>query len=392
MSARSIHPFPARMAPEIALNAIPEKGRKNRLTVIDPMCGSGTVLTAAIRRGQNAIGVDIDPLAVLMSQVATAPIDTALLSHTAEEIRATAKVQGGAPPWKDSETAKFVDFWFGAPQKRDLVAITSAIGAVHDPDIRAALRVALSRIIITKSPQASLAADTSHSRPHRVLSTSDYDVLSGFSASVRSLKRLLDVRVATGSATVQRGDSRILGGIESASADLVVTSPPYLNALDYMRGHKLALVWFGYPLAELRALRGSSIGAERAPDTEPCERVSELVAFIQKDVLNPDLLPNGTLQRFATDMVGIASAIRRVLKRQRKAILVVGNSTLRGNYIRNDVIAQKALEHVGFSVCSRVERDIPATSRYMAINTRSETSAIKNRMRSEVILTMSAVA
>lgn len=392
MSARSIHPFPARMAPEIALNAIPERGRKKRLTVIDPMCGSGTVLTAAIRRGQNAIGVDIDPLAVLMSQVATAQIDTALLSHTAEEVSAAAKDRDGAAPWKDSETANFVNFWFDTPQKRDLTAITSAIDTVNDSEIRAALRVALSRIIITKAPKASLAADTSHSRPHRVLNTSDYDVLKGFSGSVRSLIRLLDERMATGSATVQRGDSRILEGIGSATADLVVTSPPYLNALDYMRGHKLALVWFGYSISELRALRGSSIGAERAPDNELSERAKDLVAFIQSDVVDPDLLPYGTLQRFATDMVGVASAIQRVLKKRRQAILVVGNSTLRGNYIRNDVIAQKALENFDFTMHSRVERDIPATSRYMAINTRSKISSIKNRMRSEVILTMSAAA
>jgi SAM-dependent methyltransferase len=389
MAARTIHPFPARMAPEIALDAIPQRSGRRTLTVIDPMCGSGTVLSAAVSRGHRAIGVDIDPLAVLMSQVATAHIDTESLVETAQYVCSIAEGRDGTPPWSDVETATFVNFWFGQRQKRDLVALTTAISAVEDEGIRSALRVALSRIIITKAPAASLAADTSHSRPHRVLTTSDYQVLDGFLRSVTSLKRLLDARQVIGAAIVTRGDSRILEGIRAHSVDMAVTSPPYLNALDYLRGHKLALVWFGYSIPTLRRLRGASIGAERAPDSEPSDRINELVSFIQQDVFDPDLLPMGTLQRFAGDLVEFTSAIRRVLKKNGRVVLVVGNSTLRGNYIRNDVIAGKCLQHAGFALLSRTEREIPEARRYMAINTRSAISTIRNRMRSEVVLTMS---
>lgn len=378
------------MAPEIALDAIPQKLGRKTLKIIDPMCGSGTVLSAAISRGQRAIGVDIDPLAVLMSEVATAPIDTGQLLDTAEQVCAIARQQDGIPPWSDVETARFVNFWFGQSQKRDLVALTGAIRNVEDVSIRSALQVALSRIIITKAPAASLAADTSHSRPHRVMNTSDYQVFDGYAGSVKSLKRLLDARRATGTASVFRGDSRVLDGIKPRSNDLVVTSPPYLNALDYLRGHKFALVWFGYSIPSLRQLRGASIGAERAPDSGPSERVNELVSFIQHDVIDPGRLPVTTLQRFAGDLVGFASAIRKVLKKNGQAVLVIGNSTLRGNYIRNDLIAQKSLEDAGFCLQSRTERAIPATKRYMAINTQTTQSTIHNRMRTEVILTMTS--
>lgn len=388
MSARSIHPFPARMAPDIALNAIPESSGADRLVVIDPMCGSGTVLSAAISRGQNAIGVDIDPLAVLMSRVATARIDATDLLTTAEEVRRIAQVAPGVAPWADDETEKFINYWFAPQQKHDLIALTSAIDAVDSEQMRAALRVALSRIIITKTPQASLAADTSHSRPHKVVDSSEYNVFEGFLRSVRSLKRLLEARITAGTAMVKRGDSRVLEGVPSASVDLAVTSPPYLNALDYMRGHKFALVWFGYSIPQLRALRGSSIGAERAPDTNLSAHATELVDFIRHDVSDQELLPTGTLQRFAEDMSGFSLAIRRVLKSEGQMVLVVGNSTLRGNYIRNDVIVRRAMENVGFKLSSRVEREIPASSRYMAINTRTSNSALSNRMRTEVVLTM----
>lgn len=389
MSARTIHPFPARMAPEIALEAIPELNATAPINVIDPMCGSGTVLSAAVNRGQNAVGVDIDPLAVLMSKVATTHIDVDRLTAAAENVALIAERDAGVVPWTDNETDRFVDYWFGPAQRADLVALISAINGVTDNTISAALRVAMSRIIITKTPQASLAADTSHSRPHRVLTDSNYDVLAGFRRSVKVLSKLLLARDVRGTAQVTRGDSRLLDGVHSGSMDLAVTSPPYLNALDYMRGHKMALVWFGHSIADLRALRGRSIGAERALDVAPLPYVNDLVSFIESDVAAKERLPQGTLRRYASDMVGFASAIARVLKPSADVILVVGNSTLRGNYIRNDLIAQHALENAGFVLSSRQQREIPATSRYMPINTASDSSALRNRMRHEVVLRMS---
>ena len=66
MGARTIHPFPARMAPNIAIDHLGSTVDEE-LVVLDPMCGSGTVLTAAATRGHSACGFDVDPLAVLMN-------------------------------------------------------------------------------------------------------------------------------------------------------------------------------------------------------------------------------------------------------------------------------------------------------------------------------------
>ena len=57
-------------------------------------------------------------------------------------------------------------------------------------------------------------------------------------------------------------DSRSLP-LSDNSVDLIVTSPPYANALDYMRAHKFSLVWLGQRVGELGNLRGRYIGAER---------------------------------------------------------------------------------------------------------------------------------
>lgn len=388
MSARTVHPFPARMAPEIALNSIPERDDSPALRVLDPMCGSGTVLSAAVARGHDAIGIDIDPLAVLMSSVATSSIDDDSIAKEADSVVREARGFEGTKPWKDDATEKFVDFWFAPSQKKQLIALSSAISHIDDIATRAVLQIALSRIIITKTPQASLAADTSHSRPHRVITESDYDVHVGFERSLSKLRTLLQKRNLFGTAIVKRGDSRSLHSVSTNSIDLIVTSPPYLNALDYMRGHKLALVWLGWSILELRELRGKSIGAERAPTREASQQVQDLIDFIKQDVVHPELLPFRTLERFAGDMHGFASATNRVLKADGRILLVIGNSTLRGNYIRNDEIVKHAFKSQGLLETDRYEREIPANHRYMPINSKSG-SAVDKRMRKEVVLTFS---
>ena len=63
----NIHPFPARMAPELVDEKIAELPEGSH--ILDPMCGSGTTLRRSIDAGHSATGWDIDPLAVKMSRV-----------------------------------------------------------------------------------------------------------------------------------------------------------------------------------------------------------------------------------------------------------------------------------------------------------------------------------
>ena len=94
------------------------------------------------------------------------------------------------------------------------------------------------------------------------------------------------------------------------------------------------------------------------------------------------------VERFAHDCVGFAGQLHRTLKPGGTAVLVVGNSTLRGNYIKNSAITQTAMESMGFSLADWRERDIPPSRRYMAINAKDAASSITKRMRTEVVLTM----
>ncbi|MGB0478231.1 MAG: hypothetical protein ACPGJJ_02670 [Parvibaculales bacterium] len=57
----NIHPFPARMAPELVDEKIAKLPEGSH--ILDPMCGSGTTLRRGIDAGHSATGWDIDPLA-----------------------------------------------------------------------------------------------------------------------------------------------------------------------------------------------------------------------------------------------------------------------------------------------------------------------------------------
>src|SRR5438270_1534139 len=148
------------MAPEIArrsLETLCESGR-----VIDPMCGSGTVLRAAVERGRACAGVDIDPLAVLMSRVWTTQIQPFRLLHDAQELVRMAKGLSASEVRQptDLETQSFIAYWFAERQTEDLARLATALIGI-DWTTRDALAVALSRIIVTKEMMASLARDTS---------------------------------------------------------------------------------------------------------------------------------------------------------------------------------------------------------------------------------------
>src|SRR5258708_14980086 len=84
-----IHPFPARMAPGIALEALGDA--KPPLRVLDPMAGSGTVLAVARANGHRAYGVDLDPLAVLLAGVWTRTLEAARGNDKATEVLSAAK-------------------------------------------------------------------------------------------------------------------------------------------------------------------------------------------------------------------------------------------------------------------------------------------------------------
>ncbi|TPD95129.1 hypothetical protein FJP65_12700 [Stenotrophomonas maltophilia] len=392
MQTRTVHPFPARMAPELALNSLASLPANS--VVLDPMAGSGTVLRQALSLGHNAIGFDMDPLAVLMSRVWTSHFDVevgrAELASVLEEVAAV-DLRRVRLAWHDEETIQFIRYWFGNKQRRDLTRIAAVFErrrkSVRSQARRAALdmlQVALSRIIVTKEQCASLARDTSHSRPHRVTESSNYDVVEGFQRSANQLITRLSINQAAnhiqGQVKIGLGDARSIELLDS-SVDAIMTSPPYLNAIDYMRGHRLSLVWLGHSIGELRKIRSSTIGAERSFDAQ-CS-VAEAIAASMCDLERLQSKQQRMIIRYAGDLERMMHQAARVLRKGGSATYVLGNSCLKDVFISNSEGVARAGLQAGLSLASIAERDLPASSRYLPV---TQSGNLSKRMRTETIL------
>lgn len=392
---RAIHPFPARMGPDLAIERL--KRIKKPSVVLDPMAGSGTVLRHAAEFGHEAVGRDLDPLAILMAKVWTTPISRDALDKQHEKLlKLVAKTDPLAPLPSidnDPETRTFIDYWFAEPQRSDLRRIAHALQVMGRHRLKEdnavavdVLRLALSRIIITKDNGASLGRDVSHSRPHKVKNSSTYDVMAGFNLSVQQVRHRLLSEPPPGGVSVSRGDARVLRELGNKSIDIVLSSPPYLNAIDYMRAHRLSLVWLGYRMGELRTIRSSSVGAERGPDSP---RSSGEFDHILESLGDIEQLPSGDqrmIARYAEDMYRLMSELARVLKPDGRIFLVVGNSCLRTVFIRNSEGFIAAGNMVGMKVTRVTERDLPTRKRYLPTPDAGQGSLAK-RMRTEMVMT-----
>jgi SAM-dependent methyltransferase len=392
-----VHPFPARMAPGIVLDIIAVEPEPIR--VLDPMMGSGTVLAVARAHGHAAIGVDIDPLAVLLARVWTTPMDVGKVERKAAEVLERAKDDFSSrraceayPCSADSETRRFIRYWFDEYARRQLTSLAEAIQLVDDNRVRDALWCAFSRLIITKQSGASLAMDLSHSRPHKVFSRAPVKPFNKFLAAVHHvLKNCIcrDQRGRGPATRVSLGDARKLP-IASGTIDLVLTSPPYLNAIDYMRCSKFSLVWMGYTVGELGGIRTESVGAESAdPGASEDEDIRKIITDLK---LSPRLSARNEaiLAHYIEDMHNSVQEAQRVLSPGGKAVYVVGENTVRGTFIPNAKIVSAVAELSGLKVESRRARALPANRRYLPPPTaRNAPEALGGRMRREVILSFS---
>lgn len=386
----SIHPFPARMAPELAISQLDRLPSDS--VVLDPMSGSGTVVRHAAEIGLKSYGFDLDPLAVLISKVSSRHIPDEEIEAAGAKLLKEAMGLSADPelPWidGDGEAERFVAYWFAKKQRRALRKVAYALSIAEDigisADTRDVLKVALSRIIVTKAQAASLAQDTSHSRPHRVATESDYDVIGGFEKSIVQLRKRLQRISPKVEGIVAHGDARKLTDIEDGSIDFILTSPPYLNALDYMRGHRMSLIWLGHRYSELSKTRSASIGAERAPDTPLSEQLTHEVQSYMGEL---DELPRPQrmmINRYVADLYQMASEVSRVLRDNATATFVMGDSCLRGVFVSNSNGLAAAAELAGLKEVSRIARDLPQQHRYLPT---PENGSLAKRMKKETILT-----
>lgn len=370
------------MAPQLALDRLPNP-KQRKLRILDPMMGSGTIPVLAALNGHRAVGFDVDPLALLIARTWARPLDPAKLRAAAKRVVQVARCSRRRPTFPDDETHDFVDYWFDAKTQLRLARLSSAIKA-EPPTLHNPLWCAFSRLIIAKDAGVSRARDVSHSRPHRVRDTASFDPIDEYQRAVEIvIRRHLAAgqrRPAETRLQLSQGDARCLP-LRSNAVDAILTSPPYLQAIDYLRGHRLSLVWMGYDISALREMRGTSIGSERGLRSTDYIAISEQVTPSSMSARGRRILT-----RYVDDLGHVTTEAARVLRPGGVATFVVAEATLEGKPIKISAIVKQLMENCSFTLESQFTRPLMTDRRYLPPPTSAE-GTLDRRMREEHCLT-----
>ncbi len=420
-ASHNFHSFPAKFPPQLPQKFIQALTKPGDV-VLDPMVGSGTTIVEAFLSGRQAIGFDIDPLALKLARVKVTPLPLAQVVHCGNKIvenasRALDEDKNSideelAQAW-DENTHKFIDYWFAAETQRELWALRREIRRVEDVPIRAFFELAFSSIIITKSGGVSLAFDLAHTRPHRakkVLSMDGRVVVQaeeeGLSAErLKVLTKRLRPAVGEFAKRVQKNlegiptqpenaySAQVTAGnaqnlpIPESYVNLIVTSPPYAaNAIDYMRAHKFSLAWLGHPINDLSQIRGEYIGGESTNSFA----FEELPVYTQNKVnslAEKDEKKGRVLHRYYSEMTRTLREMYRVLKPDSAAIVVVGTSIIRGVDTETQNCLAEIGETMGFQAPKIGIRQLDRNRRMMPAGAKiNRHSQIQQRMHEEYVI------
>lgn len=327
-------------ARELVWKLLDEMGVPEGGTVFDPFCGTGNTLLACMQRGYNSIGCEILPLGAFVSN--TKVQQDYDVEKLADEIRKINSFKFGETSLKWVDPG-FIDInrAFSRYARNDLLFFKEKIIRVEDEKIRNFMMLALLSIVL----QASNAkrdggviriVKKKHLAPVRYLFKN-------------KLKRMLhDVKKMQHHDCFSKaylGDARSFQPDEKV--DACITSPPYLNYIDYTKlyGLELALLLDRDEISQLRKMSlRSHIGAESRGKTVD----SELLRQTLENINDPMTKSPEIVGDYFADMKQVMQCVHGSLKKGGKFALVVGNACLPGTTIDVDLILAELGQKMGF--------------------------------------------
>lgn len=348
------------MIPHIPSYFIHKYTRKNDL-ILDPFCGSGTTLLEARLLGRNAIGLDINPLAVLISDVKSNTLDIAELSQVKQSLENTLQmreVQNPIPSFPN------IDYWFCEKAKKELALIKHALdgACTQDRQIKKFLQVCFSAIIRKSSFADPRMAKTYRSKfvVEKIQKGWNPAPLMLFRDVLNSNFERMKVfcqldGIDKNSAIALHGDAKEMEAILRrrgiAEVDFILTSPPYINAQDYFRSYKLEIWWLELAgVKEVRRLNRQAIGTEIVSELEISSKVSissrELTRILS-EVSRTSRKKSLIIRKYFVQMATVLQQCNAVLKKEGHFCLMTGNNTICGINIPTNRILDSIAQQLG---------------------------------------------
>jgi len=330
--------------------------------VFDPFSGSGTTAVEARRAGFRALGVELLPPAVLAAQVKTYfELRPERLGALAERtVRAAAHRPTGALPF-----LRETPHHFAPPVLRELTRLRDALPDTTTPEGRA-VRIAFGRILIPvsrlrRSPCLGYGGPEPSVLP---------DPVAEFRRAIAEMQG--DLRTLDGQragwgprAEIRETDARSVR-LPPGRIGLAVTSPPYVNGMDYVMNYKLDLAWLGYArsYADLVALRKAMVACDNLPrgeadaylslDGTPDPWLPAILERIRSNVARKATYRrndvHGIVNRYFADLVPVLRRVFDGLAPGGRFVLVVGDSLLAGAYVPGDLLLARLGASVGFTI------------------------------------------
>lgn len=365
-----LHPYPARMIPQIAQRLVKRYSQPDDL-ILDPFCGAGTVSSECRLRKRNCIGIDINPLAVLLAKVKSIQVDRhrlhkqigPLLKKVKEDIDRSrkGKIRVTVPCFADTN----IEHWFKDYVINELSTILQRVQGIEDANVRDFFRLCFSLTMFKVSNIARSIQDSYlKALPKDKVRKYKPNVHVTFrNIVIESMKRISKFSEACSPSKgnwtqVFLGDAKKLP-LASGNIDLIVTSPPYgeeKNTTAYMRWAKLVLFWFGYTPVTIRKLQKGTLGSKIAPlRTTSSETLNKTIDEIAKK----DLRRAKDVASFCLDFFKCLEEMHRVLRKDCCCCIVIGNRSARGIRVPMDAITKEFGRDVGFEHVRTYHRRIP---------------------------------
>lgn len=345
--------YPCRFIPEIPRFAINKYiSDKPNAIIFDPFAGSGTTLLEANIKGYNAFGTEIDAIAKLITKVKT----TALNDEQLHKTKCFYKDITEATIYKDSmkiiPKINNLEHWFIEENIDYLGKMLYAIEQIDDVDIKDFFKVCFISII----KKASNADDISpkpyvSSKIKKIPANPLKEFENIFNRYYEAIDSLSKLNIST-YAKIIDGDA--LNFNLKQNIDLAITSPPYINAFDYVRTLRLENLWLGtFNEEQLRDKKKEYVGTEQvkmAVEEKELTILNEsnlLIEYYNK-ILVVDKKRALIVKRFFEDMKKNLVQVYNSLSYDGHYMIVIGNSKIRGIEIESWKVLEELGKHIGF--------------------------------------------
>jgi DNA modification methylase len=371
--------------------------------VLDPFCGAGTTVIAAAKHGNPVIGVDLDPFSSLLSRAAIAT--NADLNKVASLLETSKNSDSINFPEEARELFSEADLAYAASLFTRLNRALNVNGSgilgnlLDDPSgLLDSEVIALTAIGVAANESARVVRGSNPVWYRRPIAGEpkrpDATLASATKAAMHIImKDLKDLqpRLTRREARIFNADSRTLD-LPDSSIDLVLTSPPYLNRLDYVVNHLAPLALLnGLIDFSLDSMRKEMIGTTKIVDKgrPPSPEWGPLCLETLNRIASHPSKASQTyyywnFDRYFRDLSTIITLLRRVCKKGARGLIVIQNSYYKDLVIPVPEIIIEMGRSVGLSV--RVVRREAARTHLGTINPHQMGHAPKKILQESVLL------